>query len=157
VVDPLPTDCQIDPQPDPGCTVNLVDLFVLRLESGEPADRHVPGGGQHVGAMTGVLLVIPAKLAVGGLGSLLGDEAGSEATKRIGEGNGRLEDTKTEISWAHHSPAIPLHHPIGVALRLGEQAIAPDESRHRVAVVGALWGVHPEVSGLGHPFILAWL
>ena len=45
--------------------------------------------------MTGVLLVIPAKLAVGGLRRLLGDEAGSEATKHVGESDRRLEDTKT--------------------------------------------------------------
>ena len=38
-----------------------------------------------MGAMTRMLLVVAAKLAVGGPGRLLGDEAGSEATKRVRE------------------------------------------------------------------------
>ena len=110
-----------------------------------------------MGAMTGMFLVIPAKLAVGGARRFLGDEPGPEAAKRIRESNGGFEDPKTEISRAHHSLPIPIDHPIGVTVGLGEQAVAPDETRHRVTVIGALWGVHPEMSRLGHPFILAWL
>ena len=107
--------------------------------------------------MTGMLLVIPAKLAVGGLRRLFGDEAGSETSKRICEGDSRLEDTKTQISGAHHSLPVPLDHPVVVALSLGEQPITPDERRHGVTVLGALRGVNPKMGSLGHTDILAWL
>ena len=110
-----------------------------------------------MGAMARVFLVIPAKLAVGGPGCLLGNKAGTEATKRVRERNGRLEDSKTEISWAHHSLPIPLDHPIGITFGLGQQAIGPNESRHRVAILRALRGVDPEMGGLGHPPMVAWL
>ena len=107
--------------------------------------------------MTGMLLVIPAKLAVGGLRRLLGDEAGSETPKGIGEGDSRLEDTKTQVSRAHHSLPVPLDYPVGIALRLGQQPITPDKRRHGVTVVGDLRGVNPKMGSLGHITILAWL
>ena len=109
-----------------------------------------------MGAMTRMLLVVAAKLAVGGPGRLLGDEAGSEATKRS-QSDGRLEDTESEVAWAHHSLPIPLDHPIGITFGLGEQAITPNEPWNRVSIIGGLRGVHPEMGGLGHPSMVAWL
>jgi hypothetical protein len=157
MVDPLSADSEIDTQPDPRSAFDLVHIFVLRLERGEPTDRDMPGGSEDMGAMTRVLLVVSAKLAVGGPGCLLGNKAGPKATKRVRERDGRLEDTKTEIAWAHHSLPIPLDHPVGITLGLGEQAVAPNEPRHRVAVLRALWGVDPEMGGLGHSSMVACL
>jgi hypothetical protein len=157
MIDPLSAHRQIDAQPDPGSAIDLVHLFVLRLKGGEPADGHMPGRCEDMGAMTWMLLVIPAKLVVSGASRLLGDEPGPKAAKRIGEGNRGLEDPKTEISRTYHPLPVPIDHPIGVRIGLGQQAVSPDETRHRVTVFGALWGVHPEMGGLGHPLILAWL
>ena len=119
-------------------SLDFVHLLVLWLEGGEPTDRDMPGGGEDMGAMTRMLLVVAAKLAVGGPGRLLGDEAGSEATKRVREGDGRLEDTESEVAWAHHSLPIPLDHPIGITFGLGEQAIASNEPWNRVSIIGGL-------------------
>jgi hypothetical protein len=106
-------------------------------------------------AMIRMFLVIPAKLAVGGPRRLLGNEACPEAAKRVRERDGRLEDAETEIAWTHHSLPIPLDHPIGITFGLRQQAIAPNESRHRVAMLRALRGVDPEMGGLGHLLMVA--